>query len=71
MRWPRGNSPGWRSQPFAPGFDPAGRLIYQSKLRVDLQTARAKHLVGMQPMSADSSPILRADFDARTVDTIA
>src|SRR4051812_26478305 len=50
-----------------PGFDPAGRLVYQSKLRVDVQTARAKHLVGMQPLSADSSPILRADFDARTV----
>jgi hypothetical protein len=57
-----------------PGFDPKGRLIYRSALRGNFQpkaTPAGSQKMEMTPMNADSSPIVRGDFDTRTVDTIA
>jgi hypothetical protein len=57
-----------------PGFDPKGRLIYRTQLRPNLQprpTPSGSQKVEMTPVNPDSAPILRGDFDARTVDTIA
>ena len=57
-----------------PGFDQKGRLIYRSTLRGNFQpkpTPSGSQKMEMTPMSADSSPIVRGDFDTRTVDTIA
>jgi hypothetical protein len=57
-----------------PGFDGKGRLIYRSMLRPNFRptpTPSGSQKMEMTPMSADSAPILRGDFDTRTVDTIA
>jgi hypothetical protein len=57
-----------------PGFDPKGRLIYRSMLRPNMkmqQTPGGNQKMDMSPVNADSSPILRGDFDTRTVDTVA
>jgi hypothetical protein len=57
-----------------PGFDPKGRLIYRSMLRPNFRptpTPAGSQKMEMTPMGADSSPILRGDFDTRTVDTLA
>ncbi len=56
-----------------PGFDPQGRLIYRSQLRPNIRptpTPAGSQQVAMTPVNADSAPILRGDFDTRTVDTI-
>jgi len=57
-----------------PGFDPKGRLIYRTQLRPNIQprpTPSGSQKVEMTPVNPDSAPILRGDFDARTVDTVA
>jgi len=53
-----------------PGFDTKGRLIYRPNFR-PAPTPSGSQKMEMTPMSADSAPILRGDFDTRTVDTIA
>jgi hypothetical protein len=57
-----------------PGFDPKGRLIYRTMLRGNFQpkpTPSGSQKLEMTPVSPDSSPIVRGDFDTRTVDTLA
>jgi len=57
-----------------PGFDPKGRLIYRTMLRGNFQpkpTPSGSQKLEMTPVSPDSSPIVRGDFDSRTVDTLA
>jgi hypothetical protein len=57
-----------------PGLDPKGRLIYRSQLRPNIQprpTPSGNQKVEMMPVNPDSAPILRGDFDTRTVDTLA
>lgn len=57
-----------------PGFDRKGRLIYRGVLFPKLRMAPTPGGNQKSPMAsatADSSPILRADFDSRTVDTLA
>ena len=57
-----------------PGFDSKGRLIYRSQLRPNIRpmpTPSGNQKVEMTPVNPDSAPILRGDFDARTVDTLA
>ncbi len=57
-----------------PGFDSKGRLIYRTQLRPNIRptpTPSGSQQVTMTPVNADSAPILRGDFDTRTVDTIA
>jgi hypothetical protein len=61
-----------------PGFDPKGRLIYRGIRRdagpgvssADIAADGANRPVVMKG-KPDSAPIVRADFDTRTVDTIA
>lgn len=57
----------------ARGFDPKGRLIYQSTRPAPPSSAAARDTSGKPVVTSlpDSAPILRADFDTRTVDTIA
>ncbi len=57
-----------------PGFDAKGRLIYRSQLRPNFRptpTPSGSQKMELTPMNADSAPILRGDFDTRTVDTLA
>jgi hypothetical protein len=57
-----------------PGLDPKGRLIYRSMQRLDLRpqpTPGGGQKVEMKPVTPDSAPIVRGDFDSRTVDTLA
>jgi hypothetical protein len=57
-----------------PGLDPKGRLIYRAQLRPNIRptpTPSGSQKVEMMPVNADSAPILRGDFDTRTVDTLA
>ena len=57
-----------------PGLDAKGRLIYRSQLRPNFRpapTPSGSQKMEMTPMNADSAPVLRGDFDTRTVDTIA
>jgi hypothetical protein len=57
-----------------PGFDAKGRLIYRSQLRPNFRpapTPSGSQKMEMTALNADSAPILRGDFDTRTVDTIA
>ena len=57
-----------------PGFDAKGRLIYRAMLRPNLRpapTPSGSQKLAMTPVNADSAPIVRGDFDTRTVDTIA
>jgi hypothetical protein len=57
-----------------PGLDPKGRIIYRSMLRGDLRpqpTPGGGQKVEMKPVTPDSAPIVRGDFDTRSVDTIA
>jgi hypothetical protein len=57
-----------------PGLDPKGRLIYRSQLRPNIRptpTPAGGQRVEMVPVNPDSAPILRGDFDTRTVDTLA
>jgi hypothetical protein len=57
-----------------PGFDTKGRLIYRTMIRGNFQpkmTPGGSQRVDMTPVSPDSSPIVRGDFDTRTVDTLA
>jgi len=57
-----------------PGFDPKGRLIYRTMLRPNIQMKGSADGGDMKmaqtPINADSSPIVRGDFDTRTVDTL-
>lgn len=57
-----------------PGFDPKGRLIYRSMVRPNFRpapTPGGNQKMEMTPVNVDSAPILRGDFDTRTVDTLA
>jgi len=57
-----------------PGFDPQGRLIYRSMVRPNFRptpTPGGNQKMEMTPVNVDSAPILRGDFDKRTVDTLA
>jgi hypothetical protein len=57
-----------------PGFDPKGRLIYRTQLRPNIRpqpTPSGSQASPMTPVNPDSAPILRGDFDTRTVDTVA
>src|SRR3954468_16108417 len=57
-----------------PGFDPKGRLIYRTMVRGNFQpkpTPSGSQKMDMTPVSPDSSPVVRGDFDSRTVDTLA
>jgi hypothetical protein len=55
----------------SPGFDPKGRLIYRSSRRPPPGSERrpepGQTLTSVMP---DSAPVMRADFDSRTVDTV-
>src|SRR5690606_14199426 len=55
------------------GFDPQGRMIYRTMRRSPPQPFSFDPSPGGKPvitMLPDSAPLLRSDFDARTVDTI-
>lgn len=55
------------------GFDPKGRMVYRTQRRALTQMFNLRDPSG-KPVpftNPDSAPILRADFDKRTVDTIA
>jgi hypothetical protein len=57
-----------------PGFDTKGRLVYRSMLRPNFRptpTPSGSQKMEMTPVNVDSAPILRGDFDTRTVDTLA
>ena len=57
-----------------PGLDAKGRLVYRSQLRPNFRpapTPSGSQKMEMTPINADSSPIVRGDFDTRTVDTLA
>jgi hypothetical protein len=57
-----------------PGLDSKGRLVYRSQLRPNIRptpTPSGSQKVELMPINADSAPILRGDFDTRTVDTLA
>jgi hypothetical protein len=56
-----------------PGFDPQGRLIYRSQIRRNIRPipAGSNQRIQMLPVNPDSAPIMRGDFETRTVDTIA
>lgn len=62
----------------SPGFDPTGRLVYRSirrdasSMQMEIQAIeRGGTTPTIFPAKADSSPIVRADFETRAVDTIA
>lgn len=55
-----------------PGLDPKGRLIYRAPVRGNpraLESGDTQRSNRLRP-SPDSSPILRGDFESRTVDTL-
>jgi len=54
------------------GFDPKGRLVYRTRLNNGNDMFSKRDPSGKPTVYAmpDSSPLLRADFDKRTVDTI-
>lgn len=59
-----------------PALDARGRLIYQGVLPRTQKDGAMMQLLEINatvdlPVASDSSPIVRADFDARTVDTLA
>jgi hypothetical protein len=57
-----------------PGFDPKDRLVYRSMIRGNFapkMTPAGSQKMEMTPVNPDSSPIVRGDFDSRTVDTLA
>jgi hypothetical protein len=57
-----------------PAFDAQGRLIYRSVVRPNFRptpTPGGNQKMEMTPVNVDSAPILRGDFDKRTVDTLA
>jgi hypothetical protein len=57
-----------------PGFDAKGRLIYRTQLPPNIRpkpTPAGDQKVEMTPVNADSAPIVRGDFDTRTIDTLA
>ncbi|MEO7082969.1 MAG: hypothetical protein ABI442_20905 [Gemmatimonadaceae bacterium] len=57
-----------------PGFDSKGRLIYRTMIRLNLQAGPAAsggQGPKLTPINPDSSPIVRGDFDTRSVDTLA
>jgi hypothetical protein len=57
-----------------PGLDSKGRLVYRSQLRPNIRptpTPSGSQKVELMPINADSAPVLRGDFDTRTVDTLA
>jgi hypothetical protein len=49
-----------------PSFDPKGRLVYRTILRPNMGAGRGP---AMTAVMGDSSPILRANIDTRTLDT--
>lgn len=51
----------------AAGVDAKGNLVYRGRVATDLHNAGAN---GRSVASSDSSPIVRADFDTRQVDTL-
>jgi hypothetical protein len=51
-----------------PAIDPKGRLVYQGSLP---RPPAASPMLQAVPYLPDSAPIVRGDFDTRTVDTIA
>src|SRR3954468_7350642 len=56
-----------------PGFDPQGRLVYRSVVRTNFRpmpTPGGNQKMEMTPVNVDSAPILRGDFDKRSVDTL-
>lgn len=56
------------------GFDPKGRMLYRTQRRPDNSVYMSMRDPSGKPRTftnPDSAPILRADFDKRTVDTIA
>jgi hypothetical protein len=57
-----------------PGFDAKGRLVYRTQLPPNMRpmpTPSGNQKMEMTPINADSSPIVRGDFDTRRIDTIA
>ncbi len=56
-----------------PGFDAKGRLIYRTQLTGNFRptpTPSGGQKIDMTPVSADSAPIVRGDFDTRRIDTL-
>lgn len=54
-----------------PGFDVRGRLYYRSQLRGPVLPSITPGMRDTLIVSPDSAPIIRADFETRTLDTIA
>jgi hypothetical protein len=57
-----------------PGFDAKGRLVYRTMVLGNFRpkmTPSGSQKLDLTPVSPDSSPIVRGDFDARSVDTLA
>jgi len=57
-----------------PGLDPKGRLIYRTMVQPKFRptpTPSGSQKVEMMPVNVDSAPIVRGDFDTRSVDTLA
>jgi len=54
-----------------PGMDPQGRLIYRGQIIIPPKPPEPGERVSIPiPEQPDSGPIVRADFDKRTVDTL-
>lgn len=75
MAPPNANDLGFLASPASygrPGLDAKGRLIYRTSLlqRPKLTPPGSKK-IEMNPVSVDSAPIVRGDFDTRRIDTLA
>jgi hypothetical protein len=54
-----------------PGFDPLGRLVYRSQIRVAPNFSKATAGLPMMPQLPESSYVVRVDLKTRKVDTAA
>ena len=77
MALPRTNDLYGMTQPYArPAFDPQGRLVYRGvkppprEARPSISPINDVGKLVVAPSFADSAPILRADFETRSVDTL-
>lgn len=57
-----------------PALDTKGRIVYRTQLPPNIRpkpTPSGSQQVEMTPISADTAPIVRGDFDTRRIDTLA
>jgi hypothetical protein len=65
-----GASMSFQGFPGYAGLDPAGKLIYRASFMPKFELPKAG-VAFNPPMVPDSAPLVRADFDSRTADTLA